>query len=467
MDRCDRVYVCGWGGMVNGRDLPTVPAYSAYLDGNGTTAGLPVTTNAAQPATDGSDFYLAQFSAGLTRLDYATFYGDTTPNTEGEHVDGGTSRFDPRGLVYEAVCSCFSTAGFPIPPGANTYSTVNGSSIAGFGANCNNAAFVLDFLPSVADAGPDQSVCANAGPQALVGNPGGGIWTGRGVMGGQAVGYVFTPSAALVGVNTLTYTLPNTGLCTSTGTRLETVLPPPSAGADTVLCGNNLLPFRLRGTPAGGTFSGPGVSGSMASGFLFMPPANLTGSVTITYTIGSNVCSGTATRAISVAPVPVLAPTQVAVPCPETQLAPLVVQFALGSGAAGLVPTWEFGDGTQSTEASPAHTYATPGTYQPRLRVRYLQARCETLVALAPVTVRERIVPNIITPNGDEKNQTFKLGPDCIPRLQMYSRWGQLVFDSPAYHDDWSAAGQADGVYYYLLTYPDGHRVKGWVEVRR
>ena len=552
VDRCDRVYVCGWGGQENGRAAPGSTAMWGYLDGNGTTDGLPVTSNAAQSATDGSDFYLAQFSAGLTRLDYATYYGDTTPGTEGEHVDGGTSRFDPRGIVYEAVCSCFSTTGFPIPPGANTYSTVNGSSFPGFAANCNNAAFVLDFRPEVADAGADQRVCANAGPQPLAGNPTGGLWTGPGVSGSPGAGYVFTPSAALVGVQTLTYTVPSTGLCTTTGTRRITVvapptvvftpllqslycvgaasqppvrlsatpvggtfsgpgvsgtaatgyiftpnlavgtyqlayavtvgvctvqtsqavtiapLPTPTLAADTTICPNS-APVALRGSPAGGIFSGPGVSGSVATGFTFVVPAGQPGPFTIGYAVMSAAgCTSLAvTRRFALTTAPVLSPSRVAVPCPETQLAPLTVQFTLGSNPAGLVLGWDFGDGSQSAELNPAHTYTAPGTYLPLLRVRYFQARCETVVALAPVTVLERKVPNIITPNGDAENQTFRLGPDCAAHLQVYSRWGQLVFDSPAYHDDWSAPGQPDGVYYYLLTYPDGHRLKGWLEVRR
>ena len=553
VDRCDRVYVCGWGGQENGRTLPTVPAYYAYLDGNGTTTGLPVTTNAAQTTTDGSDFYLAQFAAGLTRLDYATFYGDTTPGATGEHVDGGTSRFDPRGLVYEAVCSCFTTTGFPIPPGANTYSTINGSGAPGFSAQCNNAAFVLDFRPSIADAGADQSVCANAGPQALAGNPSGGIWTGPGVTGSQAAGYVFTPSAALVGVQTLTYTVPSTGLCTTTGTRRITVLAPPAvvftpllqstycvgaanptpvrltatpaggtfsgpgvsgsaaagyfftpnlpAGtyqlsyavtvgvctvqtsqavtiaplptpvpvADSTICPGS-APVALRGSPAGGVFSGPGVSGSAATGFTFVAPAGQAGPFTLNYSVTSAAgCTATATRRIAVAAVPGLLAFWEPTLCPEARLAPLTVRFTSVS-TLNLRPyavVWEFGDGSQSTEESPAHTYAAPGRYQPRVRLRYNAGRCETTATAPVVEVLKPDFPNIITPNGDRLNQFFQLGPGCPPHLQVYSRWGQLVFDSPAYHDDWSAPGQPDGVYYYLLTYPDGHRVKGWVEVRR
>ncbi|GAB2709937.1 hypothetical protein GCM10011495_27600 [Hymenobacter frigidus] len=469
VDRCDRVYVCGWGGQVNGWTGGAI-ASSPYLSGNGSTDRLPLTTDAAQSVTDGSDFYLAQFSAGLTALTYGTYYGNPDPNSGGEHVDGGTSRFDPRGVVYQAVCSCFSRTGFPIPPGANTYSTVNNSNSPA-AAGCNNAAFVFNFQPNIANAGPGQTVCVSAGPLALVGSPAGGVWAGPGVSGSVATGFVFTPSAALVGTNVLTYTVVNTGLCTTVDTRRVTVVPTVTAGADTTLCSNAGQSFALRGTPAGGTFSGIGVSGSVATGFVFTSPVNFTGTLTLTYTVTSAGCGGSnaATRQITVVPTPVLLPTWVPVACPETRLAPLTVRFSLGgiSGLPSLAVVWDFGDGSQTTENSPTHTYTIPGTYQPRVRVRYNSGRCEAQANAPVVEVKQHKIPNIITPNGDDQNPTFKIGPDCTPRLQVFSRWGQQVFDSPTYHDEWAAVGQPDGVYYYLLSYPDGHRVKGWVEVVR
>ncbi|GAB3586748.1 DUF7948 domain-containing protein [Hymenobacter daeguensis] len=469
VDRCDRVYVCGWGGMVNGRVLPNFPTTYLYQSANGTTTGLPTTPDAVQAATDGNDFYLAQFSAGLTSLAYATYYGNVDATAEGEHVDGGTSRFDPRGIVYQAVCSCFSPTGFPIPAGAHTYSTTNNSSTA-FGTSCNNAAFVLNFQPGVANAGPPQTLCATATPVALVGTPSGGIWTGPGVTGSQATGYVFTPSAALVGTQALTYTLPGTGLCTTSDTRLVTVLPPINAGPDTVLCPGSTQAFRLRGTPAGGTFTGPGVTGSVATGFFFTPPAGFSGSTTLSYTITSaTLCSGTAQRQISVAPAPGVSAFRDPIACPESRMAPLSFQFriatTLNTSALNLV--WDFGDGSQSTEVSPVHTYTKAGTYQPNVRLRFSANRCEVLATVPAVEVVERRIPNIITPNGDDQNQTFRLGPDCYPRLQIFSRWGRQVFESVAYHDDWAADGLPNGVYYYLAVYPDGHRLKGTVEVVR
>ncbi|MFC7666861.1 gliding motility-associated C-terminal domain-containing protein [Hymenobacter humi] len=212
-----------------------------------------------------------------------------------------------------------------------------------------------------------------------------------------------------------------------------------------------------------------GVSGSAATGFVFTPPANFSGAVSLTYTVTRGGCTATATRRISVAVPPTLQASWQPVACPETRLAPLTLRFAVASSSGSAAPSvvWDFGDGSQSTEISPTHTYATPGLYQPRVLVRYNQDRCDITVNAPPVEVKARNIPNIITPNGDGQNQTFKIGPDCVPRLQVFSRWGQNVFESAAYHDEWNAHGQPAGVYYYLLSYPDGHRLKGWVEVVR
>ena len=78
---------------------------------------------------------------------------------------------------------------------------------------------------------------------------------------------------------------------------------------------------------------------------------------------------------------------------------------------------------------------------------------------------------NIITPNGDKFNDFFKM-PDLpldfcdrkFAGIVIYSRWGQPVFKSEARGFEWGGQG-VGGLYYYLVTYTDGRRFKGWVEV--
>jgi gliding motility-associated-like protein len=78
-------------------------------------------------------------------------------------------------------------------------------------------------------------------------------------------------------------------------------------------------------------------------------------------------------------------------------------------------------------------------------------------------------VPNIITPNDDGHNDQLEIiGLGTEPwALTIYSRWGQRVYATPHYRQDWAAANLPDGTYYYHLQRAAGPAVKGCVEVRR
>ncbi|OON66722.1 gliding motility-associated C-terminal domain-containing protein [Hymenobacter sp. CRA2] len=524
VDQCDRIYASGWGGQFNSSYAP-----------NGNTAGMPVSANAVQRTTDANDFYLIALSPNAQALEYATYYGANDASV-GDHVDGGTSRFDPRGVVYQAVCAC-SSAPFPIPPGAGTYSTSNQ------GSYCNNAAFKFQFEISVASAGPAQTICANAAPLRLGGTPFGGTWSGPGVSGSVANGFFFTPSTALIGMQTLTYaytgggtcssqaslqvtvttppaavfaplsqsqfcqssgTLPPVTLvaqpaggtfsgrgvvgnlfypsvagagvhpitysfsqngCTSQATQTATVIRPPTIGMrpDTVICAGSTQAVQLRASPAGGTWSGPNVS---ASG-LFTPPTGFIGPVTLTYTATVSGCTASATRRIGVVNAPALAPSWSAIVCTQDKQAPLRVRF---SGVDAVPGTrWDFGDGTPEVAGTTVeHVYTQAGTFTPRVTVPYNGGLCQQLIQLRPVeVVAAEPLPNVITPNGDNLNDRFMVGYGCPPQLQVFSRWGNKVYEAAAYQNNWNGDGLPAGIYYYLVRFPDGNATKGWVEIVR
>ncbi|MFN3405264.1 MAG: gliding motility-associated C-terminal domain-containing protein [Cytophagaceae bacterium] len=146
VDLCNKIYLSGWGGITN--------MYWYLNNKAGYTTGMDVTPDAYRQTTDGSDFYLMVLEDDASALSYGSFYGGTSSF---DHVDGGTSRFDRKGKMYQAVCaSCGGHQDFPIHPNPGAVSASNNSS-------CNSAVFKFDFnLPIVVADFVSPFGCANA-----------------------------------------------------------------------------------------------------------------------------------------------------------------------------------------------------------------------------------------------------------------------------------------------------------------
>jgi gliding motility-associated-like protein/uncharacterized repeat protein (TIGR01451 family) len=87
-------------------------------------------------------------------------------------------------------------------------------------------------------------------------------------------------------------------------------------------------------------------------------------------------------------------------------------------------------------------------------------------------TIRPFFIPNVITPNGDGKNDTFEikgLSKFVSNEIIIFNRYGDHVFERINYANDWDAPGQVAGTYLYVLkgTDPQGrtHEFKGWIQV--
>ena len=120
VDDCGNTYFSGWGGSPN-------------TEGN--TNGLALTPNAVRTTTDGRDFYFLVLDPSWRSARLATYYGSSSR----EHVDGGTSRFDKKGRIYQGVCAgCGGNSAYPAFP-STAYSTTNNST------NCNLAVTVIDM----------------------------------------------------------------------------------------------------------------------------------------------------------------------------------------------------------------------------------------------------------------------------------------------------------------------------------
>ena len=110
-------------------------------------------------------------------------------------------------------------------------------------------------------------------------------------------------------------------------------------------------------------------------------------------------------------------------------------------------------------DSSHAATYEVkqPGTYWVRAYVAdYDITSTDTIVISAgddnicnpPLTI-----PNVITPNGDSQNDNFVIqnAESYEIALQIYNRWGNIIYETASYQNDFSCNNCADGVYFYVL----------------
>ena len=80
----------------------------------------------------------------------------------------------------------------------------------------------------------------------------------------------------------------------------------------------------------------------------------------------------------------------------------------------------------------------------------------------------EAKMPNVITPNGDGKNQAFAPRVTCLPiSLKVYNRWGKLVYEQDNYQNTWDGGNLPADVYYYQLSTNTGLSWKGWVQIMK
>lgn len=78
---------------------------------------------------------------------------------------------------------------------------------------------------------------------------------------------------------------------------------------------------------------------------------------------------------------------------------------------------------------------------------------------------------NVVTPNEDAVNDFFTI--DCIHSegwgLEVFNRWGEKMYASTSYANDWNCAGLNEGVYYYILKTPceEGKTMTGFFHLLR
>jgi len=223
-----------------------------------------------------------------------------------------------------------------------TYSFTNAS-----GCTNTDMRVVTVIAPTPANAGSDLSLCTDAANATLSGAPTGGTWSGPGVTPAG----IFDPTVA--GNFNLVYTF-GTGTCLTRDTLVATVNPLPvvNAGADFANC-IDAAPVILAGTPAGGTWTGTGITDPAGT---FTPSTAGTGNHSLTYSFtDGNGCTAIDLLVATVHPLPVVNAG------PDTSLCNQPVPVQLSAAPTG--GTWSGTDITAGGVFTPTGTGAFTVTY--------------------------------------------------------------------------------------------------------
>lgn len=464
VNECGNLYITGWGGQIN------TPQYWAIRGRNrnfigGSTANLPVTDNAFQSETEGNDFYMMVLQADAQSMLYATFFGGKT--SVGEHVDGGTSRFDKRGIVYQAVCAdCGNNTDSDFPTTPGVWSRENNS------PNCNNAAFKFDLASLKAafvtnspegdqpglsegcfplevmfentsiggktyfwdfDNGDTQSTLTRENVFTTYEKP--GIYNVRLVVLDENTCQQIDVAQGFITVFNQNFTVsPSDSICFGEQIQLSA-----SGGV------------AYQWTPAG-SINNPTAANPIAS-----PDTTTHYIVSIT---DQNDCEFADTVTIAVSPeIEAAFDIDKIISCDDF---PVFSFTNLSKNATSYV--WNFGDGTILNDENPSYRFSENGQFEVTLTAQLnncSQRKSEVINNVKP------FVPNIFTPNNDSFNQNFVVTATEQVSLEVFNRWGKKVYQDEAYQNDWKASGLANGIYYYRITFPNQEVCNGWLQILR
>lgn len=443
VDICGNVYISGWGGNI----LTGIPV-----------TGMPVTPDAQQSSSgDGFNFYVAVFTTDFTGLKYATYFGG---NQSQEHVDGGTSRFDDKGVIYQSVCAgCSNNDDFPTTPGA--WSNTNNSS------NCNNGVFKLDIqLPfTIADFEIPDTVCATYAYQMI--NLSTGATTYFWDFGDGDTSTLFEPAHTYQQPGTYTIMLAildsSFVTCISRDTVYKNITIVPNAPTQILptidICTGATVEI---GTPpeVGSTYSWTPAT-YLNNATISNPLATPDSSIAYVILKDNGVCIDTMLQSLNVTvafPIPGFTVNSAAtcdgviLTFQSTAQNSDSVQYVINGDtiSAGITKKVNFGDSVYVTQI--AYSKGCKEVTTQGIKIGDYDEYFQQIV-----------IPNVFTPyNSVGENDFFCPvgfnGEHCY-RMIIYNRWGRSVFESSDDEPCWDGRINrttnmaTDGVYYYIIEH--------------
>ncbi|MCB9233883.1 MAG: gliding motility-associated C-terminal domain-containing protein [Bacteroidia bacterium] len=341
-----------------------------------------------------------------------------------------------------------------------TYDVVVTDANGCMGFDTINVTFNSGLIVSL---GNDTSLCAGDSLVLDAGNSGSTyLWS----TGGTNQMEILTTSG------TIFVTVTDASGCSGSDTLVLSFSAAPSPiliGLDTLYCEQD-APANLLGLPAGGIFSGNGVSNSQ-----FSPAAAGPGGpypILYSYLDSLSGCPGDTTHFVTVLAAP---PAANAGP---DQSSGTSLEFHLqGNSPASFSGLWTFAFGqgviSNPTQPNAEVEFAQSGSFQ--LVWTIDGGQCGLSQDTMEILISGLNIPEGFSPNGDNVNDFFVIrGLEDVSQrhLTVFNRWGNLVFVSENYTNNWQGANQlgdplTDDTYYYILNLGTAGVFKGYVVIKR
>jgi gliding motility-associated-like protein len=219
----------------------------------------------------------------------------------------------------------------------------------------------------------------------------------------------------------------------------------------TFLCPGDTATLKGTNLSGGGAFSW-----SSSSNTANIEPILSGGIYTVSYINGC----GAATATISVVQ-STLIPNFV--PSVTSGIVPLTVSFT-NTSFNNMINQWTYGNGLLSNGINGSSTYSLPGIYTVTLIIQNSEGcLAATTRTIEVVNVPFGIIPQLVSPNNDGKNETFEVkGIEQFTNseLQIFNRWGNKVYSMKNYDNSFdgtpnykSISGKLPaGTYFFILS---------------
>lgn len=296
-----------------------------------------------------------------------------------------------------------------------------------------------------------------------------GVWSGTGVSGN-----LFDPSLAQAGVHNVTYTADGFA-CSKSSTLPITVYQAPiiNAGLDNEICDTIAQLSAQSNLPdLGYWLNEPNTifTNDSSDEFLTIVVSN-PGTYTYYYFVDqSGICSETDSVTITFDAIPtaIAGEDQFLDFRFETNLA--ASQPEIGTGVWTLLE----GEG-EIWNNNDANSFVNElGTGANEFLWTVTNGSCPEQTDRVLITVNDLWIPDVLTPNGDGKNDFFEIkGIESKEnKIEIYNRWGQLRFQEENYQNSWDGRDLSGNLlendtYYYVITIENDRIVNGYVVLKK